>query len=394
MGSGFGPEHAWAGRPPAARRDPVVLVQDASTNPEIVLSKDRLGASYGAFQKSAVRSNQAMIGEFRYFEAHREVGPVNIGQGLINPFADIDPYCCVSNDPHNAPPSMSMNSGGGIWQNLVYQTGFPSANTTYGFAVDYRGARPIVHCIVGDQLITSLTLSDLFTPIVPMLYGDPAGPVLVNTVNFGTKPFRYDPEVILSGAGVDATALVRGWGDANRPAANPNVLSHVSITSAPASVRIGQAVSATAAATDVDQADASAFVEWSDGDEDDRPRSQRRLRPAPARPARPARELHRQPRRDERGLPRGARPAPPGGAALSPRAGSGAAADQEQDQQHGDRNPEQPQEKPTRLALLRVVPVRPEIVHRPSPFVRCAGLDRAGDPLPSAGPSIARRGSG
>jgi hypothetical protein len=245
----------------------VVLVQDASTNPEIVLSKDRLGASYGAFQKSAVRSNQAMIGEFRYFEAHREVGPVNIGQGLINPFADIDPYCCVSNDPHNAPPSMSMNSGGGIWQNLVYQTGFPSANTTYGFAVDYRGARPIVHCIVGDQLITSLTLSDLFTPIVPMLYGDPAGPVLVNTVNFGTKPFRYDPEVILSGAGVDATALVRGWGDANRPAANPNVLSHVSITSAPASVRIGQAVSATAAATDVDQADASAFVEWSDGDE-------------------------------------------------------------------------------------------------------------------------------
>jgi hypothetical protein len=76
-----------------------------------------------------------MIGEFRYFETRREVGPVNIGQGLINPWAGIDPYCCVSSNPVNAPPSMSMNSTGSIWENLVYQTYFPRENDTYGFAV-------------------------------------------------------------------------------------------------------------------------------------------------------------------------------------------------------------------------------------------------------------------
>lgn len=263
MGSGFGPEHAYAGRPKVDRRDPVVLVLDASTNSEIVLAKNQLGASYGAYQKSAVRCNQAMIGEFRYFEAHREVGPVNIGQGLINPWAELDPYCCVSTDPVNAPPSMSMNSTGSIWRNLVFQTSFPRENVYYGFAVDYRGPRPLVHCIVGGVLITTLTLSDFITPIQPMLYGDPAGPVLVNTVNFGAKPFQYDPEVILSGAGINTTALVLGWGDANRPPVIPNVLSHVTITSVSPAGTVGQPISAAATATDVDGMVASSFIEWS-----------------------------------------------------------------------------------------------------------------------------------
>ena len=263
LGSGFGPEHAYAGPPRIDRQDPVVLVHDAATNAEIVLAPDGLGASYGAYQKSAVRANQTMIGEFRYFEAHREVGPVNIGQGLINPCADIDPYCCVSTNPSNAPPSMSMNSGGGVWQNLVFVTNFQRDYTTYGFAVDYRGSRPLVHCIVGDALITTLTLSDFITPIQPMLYGDPAGPVLVNTINFGTKPFEYDAAVILSNAGIDTTALVTGWGDANRPALDPNVLSRVTITSAPSLGSVGQPILATAAATDVDRIHADSFIEWS-----------------------------------------------------------------------------------------------------------------------------------
>ena len=264
LGSGFGPEHAWAGPPAIERADPVVLVREAGTNPEVVLASDGLGASYGAYQKSAVRCNQPMIGEFRYFETHREVGPVNIGQGLIGPWPDIDPYCCVSFDPTNAPPSMSMNSGGGIWQNLVFVTNFAPANERYGFAVDYRGPRPIVHCIVGGELIRTLTLSDCITPIVPMLYGDPAGPVLVNTINFGTKPYRYDAEVILSGAGIDTTALVLGWGDANRPAANPNVASQVAITHAPRSGELGRPIPCTAHATDVDGMGASSFIVWSD----------------------------------------------------------------------------------------------------------------------------------
>ncbi|MEQ1895631.1 MAG: hypothetical protein ABL998_24085, partial [Planctomycetota bacterium] len=222
MGSGFGPEHAYAGRPTLERQDPVVLVREPTTSSELVLARDRLGASYNAEQKSAIRANQAMIGEFRYFETERHVEPTNIGQGLINPFAALDPYCCVSFDPRNAPPSMSLNSVGSIWQNLVWQANFPREHATYGFAVDYRGPRPIVHCIVGGELWATLTLDDFITPIVPMLYGDPAGAVLVNTINFGALPFLYEPESVLAAALVDPSALVRGWGAAHRPSAHPN----------------------------------------------------------------------------------------------------------------------------------------------------------------------------
>ena len=64
MGSGFGPEHAYAGRPSIARQDPVELVQEPATNAQLVLAPDHLGASYNAYQKSAIRANQSMIGEF------------------------------------------------------------------------------------------------------------------------------------------------------------------------------------------------------------------------------------------------------------------------------------------------------------------------------------------
>jgi len=265
MGSGFGPEHAYAGPPRIARQDPVELVREPATNALIVLAPDRLGASYYAYQKSAVRANQPMLGEFRYFETQRHVAPDNFGQGLINPFAALDPYCCVSFDTHNAPPSMSMNSVGSIWQNLVWQANFPRENDTYGFAVDYRGARPTVYCIVGGQLMATLTLSDFITPIVPMLYGDPVGPVLVNTINFGARPFLYEPESVLADAGIDPSELVRGWGDANRPSAQPNVRARLAITSAPAEVALGEPLTATALARDVDRANVSPFIEWSDG---------------------------------------------------------------------------------------------------------------------------------
>jgi len=264
MGSGFGPEHAYDGPPRIARQDPVELVREPATNALIVLAPDHLGASYNAYQKSAVRANQPMIGEFRYFETQRHVEPNNFGQGVINPFAALDPYCCVSFDTHNAPPSMSMNSVGSIWQNLVWQANFPRENDTYGFAVDYRGARPTVYCIVGGQLMATLTLNDFITPIVPMLYGDPAGPVLVNTINFGARPFLYEPESVLADAGIDPTELVRGWGDANRPSAHPNVRARLEITAVPGEVALGDPLSATALASDVDRSNVSRFIEWSD----------------------------------------------------------------------------------------------------------------------------------
>jgi hypothetical protein len=32
------------------------------------------------------------------------------------------------------------------------------------------------------------------------------------TLNFGTKPFAYDPRAILAANGIDASALELGWG--------------------------------------------------------------------------------------------------------------------------------------------------------------------------------------
>ena len=215
MGSGWGPDHAYSGRPTVRQFDPVILNQDESTGEGISLGPEKLGASYSINLKMAIRANQGMIGQFRYFEAHRSVGPYNIGQGLITEYAFINHYCCVTPNLSGAPPSMSVNSSSSIWRNLVSQASYNTSNTYYGFAVDYRGPRPIVHVIIGNALVHSLVLDDIFTPIFPMLYGNTQGPMRTNTANFGTSPFQYDARQILSSAGVNTTGLILGWGDAN-----------------------------------------------------------------------------------------------------------------------------------------------------------------------------------
>jgi len=264
LGSGFGPSHAYAGVPELEQVGTVRLVKDAITNAGAVLAVDGLAASYTANQKSALRANQPMVGEFRYFETRRHVAPINIGQGVINPFAAIDPYCCVTSELTGAPPSMSVNSLTGVWRNLVFQTNYDTSNDHYGFAVDYRGARPTVHVIVGDTLAASLTLTDFIAPAVPMLYGDPAGPVQTNSINFGARPFRYDPAAVLSTAGVDASGLVLGWGAANTKGLGQNLPSSVVIAGTNAPIFIGDTLSTTATAIDVNGADISTFIRWSD----------------------------------------------------------------------------------------------------------------------------------
>jgi hypothetical protein len=264
MGTGFGPEHAYAGREKAEQHDPVVLVKEAGTNSEMILAPDSLGASYVTNHKSAIRANTGMIGEFRYFETQRHIAPINMGQGLITAYPPINPYCCVSTSPENAPPSMSINSLSGIWKNLVFQQSYDNANTTYGFAVDYRGTRPIVHVIIGGAVARTMTLQDVFTPLFPMLYGNPTAPQLANSVNFGAKPFAYDARTILQAAGVDASQFVTGWGDANRPESLPVSLAGISIASASTTVAVGLGATLTATATEVDGNDLSSAVAWTD----------------------------------------------------------------------------------------------------------------------------------
>lgn len=213
MGTGWGSEHTYAGREQPLSHERVFMQQDATTGAGIYVSPDKLTISYSVDHKEAIRANQGMIGEFRYWEAHREIPQLgNLGQGFVSEYGKINDYCCVSPDYTDTPPSMSLNSAAGVWRNLVAQQVYDTNNDFYGFACDYRGDRPIIYSIVGGELVNTMVLDDMFTPIHPMLYGNPQGAVPANSANFGETPFVYDAYTILENAGVDVSELVLGWG--------------------------------------------------------------------------------------------------------------------------------------------------------------------------------------
>ena len=61
-------------------------------------------------------------------------------------------------------PSCSVNVLGGTWHSLMWHRNFPDGFETeeyYGFAVDYRGATPIVYVIVRSQVVDTIPLSDV-----------------------------------------------------------------------------------------------------------------------------------------------------------------------------------------------------------------------------------------
>ncbi|QTD51194.1 PKD domain-containing protein [Sulfidibacter corallicola] len=222
MGTGWGSEHAYAGRERPLSFERVFMQQDHTTGAGIFVSPGGLTISYSVDHKEAIRTNQGMIGEFRYWEAHRETEiPGNLGQGFVSEYGKINDYCCVSDSYTDTPPSMSINSAAGVWRNLVAQQIYDTNNTVYGFACDYRGSRPIIYSIVGGELINVMVLDDMFTPIHPMLYGNPQGAIPANSANFGTAPFVFDAHTILENAGVDVGDLVLGWGPHRIERADP-----------------------------------------------------------------------------------------------------------------------------------------------------------------------------
>lgn len=237
--------------------------------------------------KRAIRANGGIKqGEFRYFEVFRllqnypSFAP-NLGQGLITPQGKIDPYCCVASsagaslpDPIDdgkgrTPPSMSVNSLGSVWNQLVGQGNYATlVNFHTGFAVDYRGATPIVYVflaannfrgtvwhsssntysnLVTDNqrdVITNPNQAQLFTrfgvsnsedinvatwddnnagePVIPFVYGHPVSDNDPGVeINFGLKRFHYDISSVviplLNGAGVDTTGFQPGVGIHRRP---------------------------------------------------------------------------------------------------------------------------------------------------------------------------------
>jgi hypothetical protein len=166
-------------------------------------------------RKRAVRANVGVApGEFRYFETRRFGVPLeNIGQGIITPSAQIDPYCCYV-DPMDeptlfpysgTPPSMTVNSVGGVFARLIQvdapfaPDNFSDVQTQYyGFAVDYRGPNPMVYVVMrdsGGNMVVSKALDPGpfgGAPAMPMLHGHPvdgAGPHAA--INLGFQKFHY-----------------------------------------------------------------------------------------------------------------------------------------------------------------------------------------------------------
>ena len=206
-------------------------------------------------RKRAVRANVGVRpGEFRYFETRRFAGLSgsdlpNIGQGIITPSAQIDPYCCyidpgdgdygtyVDIGPPRAPkaanptpPSMTVNAVGGVFTRLVQVeapfSGGPDidlgATTFYGFAVDYRGTNPVVYVVAnatGGAMIVSRALDPgLFNGALamPMLHGHPVngtGPHAA--INLGYQKFHYPLAAVrdaINARNGDANTMAGGVG--------------------------------------------------------------------------------------------------------------------------------------------------------------------------------------
>lgn len=221
LGNGWGQLHTYSGVESVEQQSEVRFTVDGNTGAGIQLSADGLSAAYDIDLKMGVRANQGMIGEFRYYEGIRLLDNIvklgdgeglGFGYGLITGYGRINPYPF---EPEQ--PSMSLNSVNGIWRNLNFITTFDTSTYYHGFAVDYRGARPVVHVIINDEVVHTMTLPDVFTPLYPLIYGNTQGQgVFANAANFGATPFQYDPKAALERAGVDTQGFVSGWGDVNR----------------------------------------------------------------------------------------------------------------------------------------------------------------------------------
>jgi hypothetical protein len=195
------------------QHEDVRIEADPLSGSGVAISDDGLRVRWTVDAKNGVRANQALYGGFWYFEAQRLIAPANQAAGLVIGGVSLDPI------PFNVtPPSCSINTGGGVYQNLIFRAPPPGAAVEYyGFAVDYRGRHPIVYLLWDDALAHTLELTDATVPIHPMLYGNPtgAGAEWDIAVNFGGAPFHYDPVAALTAAGIDASALRRCWGEAN-----------------------------------------------------------------------------------------------------------------------------------------------------------------------------------
>ena len=217
MSLGWGEVNAYAGIESVITYSKVILAIDERTGAGVEVGSDGATVGYSdvSEEKAVVRANQGMIGEFRYWESTRLYpDPINVGQGILTEYSLLDPYPgAIGEGTGPSQPGMSVNSLQGIWQYPRQIASYDhDTNTVIGFAVDYTAARPVVHVIVGGELVESVLLDDIFTPVYPVMYGTPRRGGWMHQANFGSGPFTYDAATILTEAGIDTADFRLGWG--------------------------------------------------------------------------------------------------------------------------------------------------------------------------------------
>jgi hypothetical protein len=205
------------------------------------VTADGLGVYFGEEGgfKDGIRLNQGLLGDFWYFEATRGE-TYSMGVGLTTADADLDFYSTI-----DTPWSMSVNVLAGVWRDLVdvgnIDTGSGEAmsseasaagkQTRYGFAVDYRGATPVVYVVTGvnatARLIARVPMPNIHVPVYPFVYsgegsggGSAAMPALTLKL---AAPFGFTNVAqaivtppadgsVEAAKPADAAALKLGWG--------------------------------------------------------------------------------------------------------------------------------------------------------------------------------------
>ena len=166
------------------------------------------------------------------------------------------------------------NTDGSMWYDGAWQGNYPRAlNDTYGFVVDYRGVTPIVHFIANlsgpgggtPSVIHTQAMPNVNTDVFILVTGTRRVVGYEAEINPGNDtvafPFTYDPDAVLRGAGLDSTAdaLVLGWGQSF---SGPNDAAPAVTPSADMAVTAGTPVTVTATATDAEDGDLTASIEW------------------------------------------------------------------------------------------------------------------------------------
>ncbi|HEX6240187.1 MAG TPA: hypothetical protein VFZ61_04820 [Polyangiales bacterium] len=196
--------------PPAVK-----LVADELSDPSVNLDAAGLSIDFRAFEEGGLRANQAIYGQYWYFEAERLFsGPASISVGVIVREGALKPL-----DFENIPWCASLHMTGLTAYNMNGQATWAPENDHYGFAVDYRGLHPILHIIVGGApgvqpyRVNSITLNDVWKPLYPFVSGvwlDDDSASFDARINFGASPFFFDPVAVLGSGRADGLQL--GWG--------------------------------------------------------------------------------------------------------------------------------------------------------------------------------------